>query len=93
MLFANYILFCIVLAGVLIGLETYPEFNGNVVVAVLDLLVLYSFLTEVVLKILDEGIDPSRYFVGPERGWNLFDFVIVVISFVYENSKIGRAHV
>ena len=88
--FSNYMFFCIVLAGVLIGLETYPQFNENLAVTVLDEVVLYSFLTEVVLKILNEGIDPSRFFVGKERGWNLFDFVIVVISFVYENSNAGK---
>ena len=38
--FANYILFCILLAGALVGVQTYPGFNDNMLIYWMDVIIL-----------------------------------------------------
>lgn len=71
---------CILLAGLLVGLQTYPGMSGDPVVKFLDMFVLAVFTLEVVLKIMSEGMEPRKYFVGSEWHWNNFDFCIVFFS-------------
>jgi voltage-gated sodium channel len=71
----------IVLAAVLVGVETDSEIvarHGGLLHA-LDRLVLGIFVAEVALKLLAEGPTPLRYFKDP---WNVFDFTIVALCFV-----------
>lgn len=88
--FANYILFCILLAGALVGVQTYPGFEEDQTILWLDLIILYSFTLEVALKILGEGMGPYYYFVGPEWAWNNFDFLIVVFSLPFIPFAAGQ---
>ena len=37
-------------------------------------------MEQVLIKILANGAAPWMYWVGPERGWNNFDFFIVLMS-------------
>ena len=76
----NWITFCIVLAGILVGLQTYPQLEKLDWVIYMDTIVLYSFTSEVVLKIFGEGTSPVKYFIGREWAWNIFDFLIVIFS-------------
>lgn len=79
--FQRIILGTILFAGVLVGLETYPEVvarHGGVLHA-LDQLVLAIFVVEIVIKMGAEGSRPWRYFAD---GWNVFDFVIVAVCFL-----------
>ena len=46
----------------------------------IDVVILYSFASEIILKTLGEGLAPYRYFIGPEWRWNVFDFLIVLFS-------------
>src|SRR5262245_60932597 len=73
----------IVLSGVLVGVETYPAFGDNTAIGqainVLQNVILWIFVGEIVLKIAACGSRPWEYFL---RGWNLFDFVIVVVCFL-----------
>lgn len=48
------------------------------VLAVLDVVVLWSFMAELVLKMLAEAPWMYPFF---QDGWNVFDFVVVVLSF------------
>jgi len=82
-LFSNYILVCIIVAGLLVGVQTYPQFANMSVINSLDDLILVSFSIEIILKILSEGLGPWWFFIGPEWTWNLFDLVIVVLSLPY----------
>jgi voltage-gated sodium channel len=69
----------IVLAGVIAGIETYPELIHayGPVLHVLDKLILIIFILELVVKMGAHGSQPWRYFRDP---WNIFDFIIVVVA-------------
>ncbi len=76
--FQHGILAVIVLAALLVGLETsrdLVERHGELLHG-LDLLVLWIFVVEAALKIARHGRRWYRYFGDP---WNVFDFLIVVV--------------
>jgi voltage-gated sodium channel len=76
--FHHFIVAVIVLAGVVAGLETSPTImreHGTALLA-LDKIILGVFIVEALLKIAAHGRQPWRYFAD---GWNVFDFLIVVI--------------
>jgi len=79
--FQHTITAVILLAGVLVGLETYPSIVGRFGHAIhtLDQLILAVFVAEVIVKIGAEGRRPWRYFADP---WNVFDFAIVAVCFM-----------
>ncbi len=79
--FHRFIIGIIVMAGVLVGLETYEsnvERYGSML-HFLDQVVLWIFVVEAAIKILAEGNRPLRYFMDP---WNVFDFTIVAVCFL-----------
>ncbi len=68
----------IVLAGIVAGLETSPAIlqrHGPTLHAV-DMLILGIFTVEALLKMAAHGRRPWLYFAD---GWNVFDFLIIVI--------------
>ena len=71
----------ILLAGVLVGLETYPSIvaRWGAPLHLLNQLVLAVFVAEILVKMGAEGSRPLRYFRDP---WNVFDFAIVVVCFL-----------
>jgi voltage-gated sodium channel len=73
---------CICVAGVLVGVQSYPSMDGNPILAVLDVLVQVVFTVECGVKIFAEGTRPLAYWTGPERGWNNFDFWLVFICWL-----------
>lgn len=76
--FHHFIVAVIVLAGVVAGLETSQTLMkqfGRTLLA-LDQLILGIFIGEAALKMAAHGRQPWRYFAD---GWNVFDFLIVVI--------------
>ncbi|MGH1348109.1 MAG: ion transporter [Nannocystales bacterium] len=79
--FTQFITGVILLAGVIVGLETYPgiveEWGGALHGA--NLLILIIFTIEVAVKMGAEGSKPWRYFRDP---WNIFDFLIVVAAYL-----------
>jgi len=81
--FNRFILAAIVLSGILVGFETYPAFSDATpigqVINVVQNVILWIFVAEIVLKIAACGSRPWDYF---RRGWNLFDFTIVVVCFL-----------
>lgn len=79
-IFSNYIFGCIIIAGFLVGVETFNSLAKSSVVRILDSLVLYSFCCEVGVKLFAEGKAPLLYFIGPDWKWNIFDFTIVLFS-------------
>jgi voltage-gated sodium channel len=76
--FEIFIIGVIVIAGVLVGLETNTalvERHGDLLHA-LDKAVLGIFILEILIKMIAESPRPHRYFT---TGWNVFDFCIVAI--------------
>jgi len=75
--FQRGITLAIVLAGVLVGLETSHTLMARhgELVRVLDAVVLVVFALEIVVRMTAEAPKPWRYFKDP---WNTFDFVIVL---------------
>ncbi|MEY4387440.1 MAG: hypothetical protein RLY20_2723 [Verrucomicrobiota bacterium] len=76
--FHHAIVAVIVLAGVVAGLETSAAImaqHGAMLHGV-DKVILGIFIIEAVLKMAMHGRQPWRYFAD---GWNVFDFLIVVI--------------
>jgi voltage-gated sodium channel len=75
-LFQRFIIFTILLAGVVVGAQTYHEFakENAQVLEFLDRFILIIFTLEALIKILAEGNRPFNYFKNP---WNVFDFIIV----------------
>ncbi len=79
--FQNFLLAMIVLAAILIGLETSRDLVADygAILHTLDTVVLWIFVAEAALKIARYGRHGYRYFADP---WNLFDFTIVVVCFL-----------
>lgn len=80
-LFGNFIIGVILLAGVIVGIQTYPEMEAQYgkILHLADQIILWIFVFEVVVKILAEGKKPWQYFIDP---WNVFDFTIVAVCFL-----------
>lgn len=79
--FKNFVTFAILVAGVLVGIATYPEFSARHegILELLNKIVLGVFILEIVVKLVAEGNKPWRYFLD---GWNVFDFIIVAAAFL-----------
>mmetsp|Transcript_35695 Transcript_35695/g.47076 ORF Transcript_35695/g.47076 Transcript_35695/m.47076 type:complete len:920 (-) Transcript_35695:400-3159(-) len=81
--FQNFIVLVILLAGVLVGLQTYSDtFTDaqNSVIETIDAAILWVFTSEVIIKVVAEEFQPWLYCTDP---WNLFDFFIVMASQPY----------
>jgi voltage-gated sodium channel len=76
--FHHGIVAVIVLAGIVAGLETSPAIvqRYGPMLHALDLLILGIFVVEALLKMAAHGRRPWLYFAD---GWNVFDFLIIVI--------------
>jgi voltage-gated sodium channel len=86
--FHNFIIIVILGAGVVVGLETYPalmEQHGTIL-HLLDKIILYIFVLEIVLKMTAKLPRPWEFFF---EGWNVFDFIIVAVCFL----PIGGAYI
>lgn len=90
--FNMLIISVICLAGMLVGIETYPEFEDNEIITNLDTFVVSIFALEIFVKIVAEGTKPWRFVMGPNGSWNFVDFFIVLvcmpkISDIFGNSS------
>jgi len=87
--FANTILGLILLAALLVGLETYPSLMERYgrVIHTTDTLVIWLFALEAALKIMSGGKRWYRYFTDP---WNIFDFTIVVVCFLPVDAQYAQ---
>jgi voltage-gated sodium channel len=76
--FQPVIIGVILSAGLLVGLETYPDLNQRYGAWFkgLDLLIVAVFVVEIALKMGAHGRQPWRFFHDP---WNVFDFIIVAV--------------
>ncbi len=79
--FDQIILSIVIINGIIIGLETSQTLNDQYghVFLLFNNLVLGIFVLEALLKIVAEAPRIDRYF---RQGWNIFDFTIIVLSFL-----------
>lgn len=79
--FRYFILTLIILSGAIVGLETYPSVYNQLahVFFVVDQIIIYIFLAELILKLLSYGSKPWVYFQDP---WNVFDFIVIAVCFI-----------
>lgn len=79
--FQNFVTFVIVMAGVLVGMKTDPSIAVayRPILSGLDMFIQVIFTLEVGLKIIAEELSPWVYF---ENRWNVFDFFVVVGSYI-----------
>lgn len=79
--FQNFVTIAILIAGVLVGIATYPEFSNKhqEVLEILNQIILGIFILEIFVKIVAEGKKPWLYFTD---SWNIFDFIIVAAAFL-----------
>ena len=76
--FTNFILCVIGVAAVVVGMQTFKEFEleHRTVLNTLDAVILGIFILEVIIKIVAQGRQPQNYF---KDAWNIFDFSIVAV--------------
>lgn len=76
--FTNFILCVIGVAAVVVGMQTYTEFEQEyrTILDALDAVILGVFILEAIIKIVACGRKPQNYF---KDAWNIFDFSIVVV--------------
>jgi len=86
--FQRFIIATILLAGVVVGAQTYKEFalRNQELLRLLDQAILTIFVIEALIKIIAEGNRPFRYFKNP---WNVFDFIIVTACLVEPFIQVG----
>jgi len=79
--FNHFIIAVILVAGVVVGFETYSEVAARyqAPLDVVNGVVLFIFVVEIIIKMGAEGRQPWRYFLDP---WNIFDFAIVAVAFM-----------
>jgi len=79
--FNQFILWVILAAGVLVGIETYHQEDSpwRGTLESLDLAILLIFTLEFAIKIAAEGSRPWNYFRDP---WNVFDFTVVAVCWL-----------
>jgi voltage-gated sodium channel len=77
--FHYFITFVIVLAGLLVGIETSPGLvaEHGATLHLFDRIIVGIFVVEILIKLAAEGRAPWRYFRDP---FNCFDFVIVAVT-------------
>lgn len=87
-LFNRFIIAVIVLAGALVGIETHEptatKFHS--LLHLLDRIVLFVFIAEIVIKMIALSPRPLDFFKDP---WNVFDFVIVAVCLIPASGGFG----
>lgn len=80
------ILACIIANAAILGYDAHygPTNPYNALIEQLNMYFLYIFTAELVLEFFAQG--PRRYF---SNGWNLFDIIVVGISYVAVNPAIS----
>lgn len=80
-LFNGFIIATIIVAGIVVGIETFPslEHSYSGLWQVLDKLILTIFTIEIIIKMIALSPNPLRFF---KDGWNVFDFLIVVVCYL-----------
>ena len=87
-LFNRFIIAVIVLAGILVGVETHEPTaeKHHSLLKLLDILVLLIFIAEIAIKMIALSPRPQDFF---KDSWNVFDFIIVAVCLVPASGGFG----
>ena len=87
-LFNRFIIAVIVLAGILVGVETHEPTaeKHHSLLKLLDILVLLVFIAEIAIKMIALSPRPQDFF---KDSWNVFDFIIVAVCLVPASGGFG----
>jgi voltage-gated sodium channel len=77
----------IVLAGALVGIQTYSGMENSIIIKALDSVILVTFVIECAMAICADPLRPWNYWIGPAWAWHNFDFFIVVSCLVLPGSS------
>ncbi len=79
------VLVLIIVNAVILGAETFPDVKAAMgpELSMVDEVIIYAFVGEIILRIFAER---GEYF---KKGWNIFDFLIVVISLLAATSGLA----
>jgi voltage-gated sodium channel len=79
-LFRRVVITLILLNAIIVGLDTYPQIHAayGKIFHLMDRIILYLFSLELVLRFLGSK-PPGAFF---RSGWNLFDLIIVGVSYL-----------
>jgi len=83
--FQGAVLVLIIINAVILGAETFASVDAAIgpMLRLVDRVILYIFVGEIILRILAEH---GAYF---RKGWNIFDFVIVLTSLLAATSGLA----
>jgi voltage-gated sodium channel len=83
--FTVFITVCILINSIQLGLETTSWWNNMTgrISTMIDHAFIWIFALEIVLKLLS---DKHRFFF---KGWNIFDFLVVAVSFIPGNGAFS----
>lgn len=88
--FTNTLIACIIIAGLIVGIESYPQFSNDTSIHAVSAVVQVAFSFECCVKILREGRNPLNYFIGSEKLWNNFDFWLVIVCWLPRSTVGGN---
>lgn len=79
--FSKVVIAFILLAGIVVGLQTYQQIMAayGVYLELVDMLILYFFVLELLIRFFAIKGNVIRFF---SDGWNVFDFFIVIVCFL-----------
>ena len=78
--FTGLVISVIVASAIYAGASSYEIPNQyTIILDYFDYAITVFFLVEILIRIFAEANHPIRFFIN---GWNIFDFVIVVVSLV-----------
>jgi len=77
--FNNFIVGVVIIAGILVGVQTEKTMQGNGVIFAVETVILIIFIVESALKIAAESPKPWRYF---RDAWNIMDFTIAAVGVI-----------
>ena len=80
--FESFVAFIIILSALNVGINTYEGIPTNYLnfLSVIDYVITVFFLIEIIIRMISEE-SLKKFF---QSGWNVFDFIIIVVSFQLE---------
>ena len=96
-----FVLLNIIIVGVTTGIDLdYMRADGSnreprdlelVIDVWIPMITLAVFTVEIIIKIVAEGLQPQMYILGSEGGPNAFDFLVVLLSYVFIKEQAGSS--